>query len=245
MGLVAATIAVGYLLWTGHAGRYGAFAFVLAAWMVSLCLHEFGHAAVGLHGGDTSVLDKGYMRLDPRRYQHPLLSFVFPVVAFALGGIGFPGGAVHIDRSAIRSRHWRSAMSLAGPAFNVACALVCLAPFALGVVTPRVWMHHLPFFAALALVAALQLSAAVLNLLPIPGLDGWGVIEPYVDEQVARDARKVPQGVMFLGLFLLLGVPAVSRLLWWIPLHVCSAAGVPRGFISYGWALVHFWQSAY
>ena len=244
-GLVAATVTLGYLLWIGHGTRYGAFAFVLSGWMVSLCLHEFGHAAVGLHGGDASVVDKGYMRLDPRRYQHPLLSFVIPVAAFALGGIGFPGGAVHIDRSAIRSRHWRAAMSLAGPAFNVACGLVCLAPFALGLVTPQVWIQHVSFFAALALLAALELSSAVLCLLPIPGLDGWGAIEPYVDPQVARDAHKVPQGVMLMGLFALLSVPAFSRLIWWIPLQVAAAAGVHPGLISFGWHLVHFWHAAY
>jgi Zn-dependent protease len=136
-------------------------------------------------------------------------------------------------------------MSLAGPAFNVACALICLAPFALGFVTPDVWMGHLAFFSALALLAALQLSAAVLNLLPIPGLDGWGVIEPYLDPELAHDARKIPQGVMFAGLFVLLSVPAAGRLLWWIPLHVAAAAGVQPGIISYGWALVHFWQSSY
>ena len=33
-------------------------------------------------------------------------------------------------------------------------------------------------YAALAFLAFLQLTALVLTLLPIPGLDGWGIVEP-------------------------------------------------------------------
>ena len=41
---------------------------VLGGWAVSLCLHEFGHAAVAYRGGDRSVRGKGYLTLDIRRY---------------------------------------------------------------------------------------------------------------------------------------------------------------------------------
>jgi hypothetical protein len=136
VGLLGWTAAFGLVLWaqatriTGFS-RFAIFCFVLGGWMISLCLHEYSHARMGYHGGDDSVATKGYLRLDPRRYQHPLLSFVVPVVMVVAGGIGFPGGAVWIDRGAIRSRAWRSLVSLAGPATNAVCAAVCLAPFAL------------------------------------------------------------------------------------------------------------------
>ena len=51
---------------------------VLGGWAVSLCLHEFGHAAVAYRGGDLSVRDKGYLTLDIRRYTDLGLSFVLP-----------------------------------------------------------------------------------------------------------------------------------------------------------------------
>ena len=37
-----------------------------------------------------------------------------------------------------------------------------------------------------AFLGFLQLTAAVLNLLPIPGLDGYGIIEPYLDPQTRQ-----------------------------------------------------------
>jgi Zn-dependent protease len=240
---VAATLALGVLVWNGQLGRPGIFFLVLAGWMVSLCLHEFAHALTGFHGGDHSVAAKGYLRLDPRTYQHPFLSFVIPVLIFIAGGIGFPGGAVWIDRSSIRSRVWRSATSFAGPAANVLVAVACLTPFAVNQRGGVTIYRHLPFFLALALLAALQLTAAVLNLLPIPGLDGWGVIEPILDEELAQTARKFATPALLVVMLVLLSVKPINHAIWYIPLHVVDAAGVPRGFVQVAWNLARFWNT--
>ena len=50
--------------------------------------------------GDRGVADRGYLRLNPLKYTHPLLSIVLPVVVVLLGGIGLPGGAVWVDHRA-------------------------------------------------------------------------------------------------------------------------------------------------
>src|SRR5690606_41186678 len=91
------------------------FGFVLAAWMVSLCLHEFGHAYLAYRSGDRSVASKGYLTLNPFKYSDAVLSFLIPVVFIMLGGIGLPGGAVWIERHAIRGRLRHSLISAAGP----------------------------------------------------------------------------------------------------------------------------------
>jgi Zn-dependent protease len=241
--MVALTAALGALVWNGKLGRPGVFFFVLGGWMVSLCVHEFAHALTGFHGGDHSVAGKGYLRLDPRRYQHPFLSFVIPVVFFIAGGIGFPGGAVWIDRSLLRNRPWRSAVSLAGPAMNAAFAALFLVPFALPQLGNATIYRHVPFFVALALLAALQLMAVVLNLLPVPGLDGWGVIEPFLADDVAYSARKFATPALLIVMLVLMRVPAINRAVWYAPLHVADAAGVPHGFVQTGWALAKFWSS--
>src|SRR5690606_40584306 len=49
------------------------FGFVLAAWMVSLCLHEFGHAYLAYRSGDRSVASKGYLTLNPFKYSDAVL----------------------------------------------------------------------------------------------------------------------------------------------------------------------------
>ena len=41
------------------------FLFVLGGWIISLALHEFGHAVVAYRAGDRSVAKKGYLSLNP------------------------------------------------------------------------------------------------------------------------------------------------------------------------------------
>ena len=79
----------------------GVFIFVIAGWMVSLCLHEFGHAFTAWRFGDHDVAVRGYLTLNPFKYSNPMLSMVLPLLFIALGGIGLPGGAVWV-RTVVR-----------------------------------------------------------------------------------------------------------------------------------------------
>src|SRR5690349_23835744 len=151
----------GWLAWqdTGPnwVGVLGVFLFVIAGWVVSLCLHEYAHAITAYSGGDYGVAERGYLTLNPVKYTHPLLSIVLPVVFVLLGGIGLPGGAVWVDHSAVRSRFVDSLISFAGPATNLLLAVVMVLPFSLGFAET----DHLDFWAALAFLAFLQLTASV------------------------------------------------------------------------------------
>src|SRR5262249_35482732 len=96
-------------------GRFAVFAFVLVGWLISLCLHEFGHAVVAYVSGDPGVRSKGYLTLDPLRYVNLQFSIVWPLVLLAIGGIGLPGGAVYLNTWALRSRGHRALVFAAGP----------------------------------------------------------------------------------------------------------------------------------
>ncbi len=74
----------------------GVFVFVIAGWLVSLCLHEFGHAFTAWRFGDHDVAVRGYLTLNPLKYSNPMLSIGLPLLFIALGGIGLPGGAVYL-----------------------------------------------------------------------------------------------------------------------------------------------------
>ena len=151
----------------GIGGEKGlAFVFVLSGWVLSLCLHEFGHAYVAWKGGDHEIVDTGYLSLDPRLYVDPLTSIVLPVLFTVLGGIGFPGGAVYVNRRLLRSSVWQSAVSLAGPAMNLLFLFALLTLYVLSSERSETMQ------AVLAVSALYQGTAIVLNLMPIPGLDG-------------------------------------------------------------------------
>src|SRR5512142_1834023 len=100
------------------------FIIVLVGWVFSLCLHEFSHALVAYLGGDYTVRDKGYLTFNPLKYTHPVYSLLLPLLFLVMGGIGLPGGAVYIETWRLRSRLWKSAVSLAGPAANLILAIV-------------------------------------------------------------------------------------------------------------------------
>ncbi len=117
LGLMAALLGVAMLMEALPAyGRYLVFPFVLTGWLISLCLHEFGHAVVAYRSGDRSVVGNGYLTLDPLRYTDVQFSIFWPLVYLAIGGIGLPGGAVYLNKNMIRSPVDRSLVSAAGPA---------------------------------------------------------------------------------------------------------------------------------
>ena len=215
------------------------FAFVALGWVLAVMVHEFGHAAVGFLGGDHTVAEKGYLTLDPRRYADLGTTLVIPLIALAVGGIGFPGGAVYLRNDLIRSRLWRSAAALAGPlgTFLVLLGLCAVLEFW----TPPPGEGR-ALAGALAMLAFLQATALILNLLPVPGLDGYGAIRPFMPDAMVRAARPI-EGLAMVGLLvMLLFVPGASGLLLHLAIDLVRALGVPLQPIADGWRAFHFWS---
>jgi Zn-dependent protease len=191
----------------GFAVQAGTFLLVLAGWGVSLCLHEFGHAIVAYRGGDREVYFKGYLTLDPRRYTDPIFSLVFPLVLLAIGGIPLPGGAVWINHHALRSRGIDSMVSLAGPLSNLAMGILLI-------ISIDVFEPSMALGGALSFLALFQIMAFVLNILPIPGLDGWGAIEPYLSHDAQRFGAKARPWAPLVLFAVLIGIPAAGTAFW-------------------------------
>lgn len=208
---------------------------VLGGWAVSLCLHEFGHALVAYRSGDLSVRDKGYLTLDIRRYTDPVLSFGLPVVFLLLGGIPLPGGAVWINHGAIRSRGARSLVSLAGPATNLVLGAV---------LTVAVATVAMPVGLAIGLscLALIQVLAFVLNILPVPGLDGFGVLEPYLSASARQLAARVRPWAPLVLFVLLIGVPGVASAFFDLAYSVFDAVGGSGRLASLGYGELLFWR---
>jgi Zn-dependent protease len=228
-GAVLTTLGTPVLLTTGVV------LLVLGGWAVSLCLHEFGHAYVAYRSGDLSVRDKGYLTLDIRRYTDPVLSFGLPVVFLLLGGIPLPGGAVWIDHGAIRSRGARSLVSLAGPATNLVLGA------ALTVAVATVAMPT-GLAVGLSCLALIQVLAFVLNILPVPGLDGFGVLEPYLSAPARRLAAQVRPWAPLVLFFLIIGVPGVSALFFDLAFTVFDAVGGDGRYAAAGYGELLFWR---
>jgi len=229
LGLVAVAGGSGAALWMRLVPQYQdalTLVFVTSAWIASVCVHEFAHAFVAYIGGDRSVAASGYLTFDPLRYTHVLMSIALPIAALLLGGFGLPGGAVYIDHAALRSKWWDSAVSLAGP---VGTAIFGLLAAALYVVSDHLgWINagSIAFFEALGFVVFLEAFALLINLVPIPPLDGFGILRPWLPYSVQASANRLGMTgilIVFLGLWYL---PGASGAFWNAVTTISGIAGI-------------------
>lgn len=209
IALIGTTAAAGVGLWFDvlpNAVPVLTLLFVMGGWITSVCVHEFGHAIVAYLGGDRSVAAQGYLSLNPLRYHNILYSTVMPIVFLLLGGLGLPGGAVYINHAAIRSRTWDSAVSVAGPVGTLLCGLLIAIPFLVPGHVSWLTSTNIAFFSALAYLGFIQGTALVLNLIPVPGFDGFGIIAPWLPIATRFLAYQYGQFAMF----------AVFLALWYV-----------------------------
>jgi Zn-dependent protease len=217
-------------------GKATTFIIVIIGWIFSLCFHEFSHAAVAYYGGDTSVKDKGYLTFNPLKYTHPVYSIVLPVIFLLLGGIGLPGGAVYIETWRLRSKRWETAVALAGPAANLVVA------FFLSIILLFAPASTSEFWPGLAFLALMQVSAVVLNLIPVPPFDGYRAFSPLLSmDQRARidQYSAIITLVVFAALWY---IPFVNDLFWNVVLWVSTGFRIPAVLALQGLNLFQFWR---
>ena len=224
-----------WMLYRPDQARYLVFPLVLTGFLIGLCLHEFGHAIVAYLCGDWSVRDKGYLTLDPLRYTDAAYSILFPILIMAIGGIGLPGGAVYIDTRLLRRRLYGALVSAGGP---LATALV-LGLIVLALPAARI---DPVLYGAVSFLALLELTALLFNLIPCPGLDGWGIVEPFFPERVRQLGRRMaPIGPLIL-IVALIAIPEVNNNFWDTIYDACARIGVDPRVASVGFGLFQFWR---
>jgi len=238
VGLTALGGALAYFVGdnVGPLAYVAVFIFVIAGWVVSLCLHEFGHAFTAWRSGDRDIALRGYLDMDPRRYVSPVWSIVVPIAITAIGGIGLPGAAVYVRTSYMTNKQ-RTLVSLAGPAANLVLAVLLLEVTNLffDPLHPVLW-------AGVAFLGFLQITALLLNLLPIPGLDGYNALEPHLSPETQRALDQFkPYGIIFL--VFLLFVPQVGQAFFGLVSWFFELSGVPAVVWQAGAALTRFWSA--
>jgi Zn-dependent protease len=212
------------------------FVVVCFLWVFSVCLHEFAHASVAYRGGDTSVADKGYLSFNPLAYLDPVTSVLMPLLIVILGGLGLPGAAVYIETHRLRTRWWETAVALAGPAANLLVLFVIALLFA---VTDLARSDLAP---ALAFFALLQASAVVLNLLPIPGFDGFGAIAPHLPYELRARLMQYATPIMLGFVVLLIAVRPFGRVFFTTAVLMANAVGIPLFQVIEGVQRFRFWE---
>jgi len=214
----------------------------LAGWIMCTCLHEFSHALVAYWGGDRTVRDKGYLSVDPTRFIDPVFSLLIPAIVLLTGGFPFPGASVQIDTSRLKSDKWSAYVSAAGPISNGILFLLFALPLhpLLGLVPAVVedrpaWVHYL------GCMATLNFIAMLFNALPVPPLDGFGMIEHTLSHETRWKARQPGVTWMaFLGLMVVMNsVPQAMAVFWYMLIRVSHALGLsPKMLIDGYWFIL-------
>lgn len=159
-------------------------AFLLAAIVPSIILHEVSHGVVALWLGDDTAQKAGRLTLNPIKHVDPFGTIILPFL-MSLSGLGAFGYAKPVPVNVRKLRNPRQHslyVSLAGPLVNIALAIFAIVLFRItGPSVVLVDRYGLPFGSRIAryafMLGFLNTLLAVFNLLPIPPLDGSAMIE--------------------------------------------------------------------
>ncbi|OGS93556.1 MAG: peptidase M50 [Gallionellales bacterium GWA2_59_43] len=180
--------------------------------LFAITLHEAAHGYVARHFGDMTAYQQGRISLNPMRHIDPIGTVLVPLLTMLVGGILF-GWAKPVPVNFAALRRPKKDMlwvAIAGPASNLVMALGWALLYKLA------WSFPGNYFAEPLLGMAewgikINVVLMVLNLLPLPPLDGGRVAISLLPYRQAFQLSKIEPYGMFILIFL-----AVTPVLGWI-----------------------------
>lgn len=151
----------------------------IAVLLFAVSFHESAHGWMALRCGDTTARDLGRITMNPVKHIDPIGSLLFPLM-LAFSGLPIFGWAKPVPVSLRGVRNPRRAnllISAIGPLSNLLLAFVALGFLKLLRVVGQGRGSALFEIAVMALL--INISLGVFNLIPIPPLDGFGVVESF------------------------------------------------------------------
>lgn len=207
-------------------GHWVLFAMVLAAIIVSLSFHEFGHAWTAWCFGDDTAQRAGRLTLNPLAHIDPLGLLMVVFVGF---GYARP---VPTNPSKFRSGYADLLVSAAGPAMNLLLAVVTINSYVLAIQFGWLSIDQQGPQTFCYLLTLINMLLMLFNLLPVGALDGHYILPYFLPRRWANWYRYYNSrygNLLLLALILLevlpVGVPIFSTLM-----------GVSKAMI--GWIII-------
>lgn len=178
--------------------------------LFAITVHEFAHGWVAKHFGDPTAQRLGRLTLNPIKHIDPVGTILVPGVLLVLGGFIF-GWAKPVPVTWENLRNPKRDMAIvaaAGPAANLIMAVLWGVVAKIGTVLPESlhWAAW-PMFYMGQFGIVINLVLTVLNLLPLPPLDGGRVAVGLLPGRLAWSLSRVePYGFFVLIALLATGV---------------------------------------
>jgi Zn-dependent protease len=180
--------------------------------LFAITLHEAAHGYVARHFGDMTAAKAGRISLNPLRHIDPVGTILLPLLTLWVGGILFGWAKpVPVDFAALRRPKqdmlW---VAIAGPAANLVMAMGWALVYKLAWSFPGNYFAE-PLMGMAQLGIKINIILMVLNLLPLPPLDGGRVAVSLLPHRQAFQLAKLEPYGMFILIFL-----AVTPVLGWL-----------------------------
>jgi Zn-dependent protease len=147
---------------------------VLLGFIVGTTFHEFSHAYTAVMLGDDLPRRQGRITLNPAAHFDPLGFFLMVLLALRIGFLAW-GRPVQVNPYNLRfGRRGMALVAVAGPIANLVTAFVLALPLRFHLALPE------NIATLLAYMVFINVLLAAFNLIPIPPLDGYAVLNGLV-----------------------------------------------------------------
>lgn len=184
--------------------------YLIPALVIGIVAHEYAHAAVAVARGDPTPRLEGRLSLNPREQLDPMGTFAVFLIYF---GWGKP---LRINPYRMRTALDPALVWIAGPLASLLVAIVF--SFALRFLLGSGMSPEFPLFQLLLVIFYFNVLLAVVNVIPIPGLDGYNLISALFRRRFGRlffqvdTNRQAILAVVIVALFVITAVLRHSAL---------------------------------
>jgi len=187
--------------------------------LFAITVHEVAHGWVASKLGDKTALMLGRLTLNPLKHIDLIGTVIIPLILLFLGGFIFGWAKpVPVNPNNLKKpRRDMALVAIAGPIANIIMAFMWAAIMKLGTVLMG---HGLQFALPIVLMGQagvmINLVLMVLNLIPIPPLDGSRVVSALLPPKLAYKYDRIAHYGIFILLLLL--VTGILHLFLWPPI---------------------------
>jgi Zn-dependent protease len=184
--------------------------------LFAITVHEASHGLAALKKGDPTAYQLGRITLNPIRHIDPVGTILLPLILIIMGAPPF-GWAKPVPVNPLNLKNPRKdnlIISIAGPASNISVALIAFVILKiLMALDPRLFYAGggissllSPLVTIVYYTIVINVILAFFNLIPIPPLDGSGVVMGLISEEAAQKYEQIrPYGFFILILLIMTG----------------------------------------